>query len=324
MNIFKTSVTMKVTEEQYKKDLKQPLEKLGYICENTNFFKEYFTNTSMTEKNDGHYGYWSENNAIEKAYYIDTYNPELFLALSAMIEGDDWIIGEYLVKYKDINYNIMFKIFKCNYLFGSSSYNGYADNHYKNMYRKATKEELIEHFSKSASIKAYPLTINDAILPKEWYCKPENNHDSKILGEWFSSTLTSTTDFCKKSIGEVKNYGISYPSYGLGKVDNYKEITYQFFLDNILNKSINNNNNNNNLKLNNNVENNNENSKTVDEQINRRSKQRKSGLSFGGCGDGLKTSNRNRKTRSVIIGENTRTISEELRTRRRTKRSLTV
>ena len=322
MNKFKTSVAMKVTEEQYKKDLKQPLKKLGYICGNTNFFREYLTNTSSTEENDGKYGYFSENNAINEAYYIDTYNPELFLALSAMTENYDWDIGEYLVYYQTINKESTFKIFKCNYLSGCSSFDGLADNHYKNMYRKATKEELIKHFSKSASIKAYPLTINDAILPEKWYCKPENDHDAKILGEWYDSTEHYTSDYYKKSFKGVKSYGISYPSYGLGKVDNYKEITFQFFLDNILNKSINNNNNN--LKLNNNVENNNENSKTVDEQINRRSKQRKSELSFGGCGDGLKTSNRNRKTRSVIIGENTRAISEELRTRRRTKRSLTV
>ena len=322
MNKFKTSVAMKVTEEQYKKDLKQPLNELGYICENTNFFKKYFVNTSMTDHNNGKYGYFSEDNAINEAYYIDTYNPELFLALSAMTENDDWDIGEYLVKYKAINYNIMFKIFKCNYLSGGSSVDGHASNHYKNMYRKATKEELIKHFSKSASIKVNHFELNDISMPKKWYCKPENDHDAKILGEWYDSTIHYTNDFYKKAFKGVKSYGISYPSYGFGKVDNYQQITFQFFLDNILNKSINNNNNN--LKLNNNVKNNNENSKTVDEQINRRSKQRKSELSFGGCGDGLKTSNRNRKTRSVIIGENTRAISEELHTRRRTKRSLTV
>ena len=324
MTKFKTSVAMKVTEEQYKKDLKQPLYELGYICENTNFFKEYLTNTCSTDHNDGLYGYWSEDISLTKEYYIDTYNPELFLALSAMTEDDDWIIGEYLVYYQTISKESTFKIFKCQSLDRANYLAGFADLENKNkyIYRKATKEELIEHFSKSASIKVNHSELNDISIPEKWYCKPENDHDAKILGEWYDSTEHYTSDYYKKSFKGVKSYGISYPSYGFMQAESYQQITFQFFLDNILNKSINNNNNN--LKLNNNVENNNENSKTVDEQINRRSKQRKSELSFGGCGDGLKTSNRNRKTRSVIIGENTRAISEELRTRRRTKRSLTV
>lgn len=89
---------MECTQEQYEKDLKQPLLDLGYkdvmnpksehlhiIAANVNpYYINGFTNT---------YGKYAKI----KTCFIDHYNPQLFLALSAMTEGEEWIIGEYLV-----------------------------------------------------------------------------------------------------------------------------------------------------------------------------------------------------------------------------------
>lgn len=77
---FTTPVSMKVTEEQFNADLRQPLEKLGYrtfmtfdaphlcnnfngtdgLCKMTHFFKDH------------------------NRHFIDHYNPKLFLALASL------------------------------------------------------------------------------------------------------------------------------------------------------------------------------------------------------------------------------------------------
>ena len=99
MNKFITPVCMKCTKEQYEKDLKQPLEELGYdydlncsmgkfendlLCCVTHNNKPFY---SLVGK---HSGFW------DMSYKIDHYNPELFLALAAMTEGDEPIIGEWV------------------------------------------------------------------------------------------------------------------------------------------------------------------------------------------------------------------------------------
>jgi len=104
MKNFTTPVSMKVTDEQFRKDLYQPLLDLGYkysdsrlipsrIC--TNFAGN---NDLIDIDNKG------REDEYYKRYYIDHYNPELFLALAGMTQGDDWQIGEYLYySYEDDN-----------------------------------------------------------------------------------------------------------------------------------------------------------------------------------------------------------------------------
>lgn len=144
---FKTPVSMEVTPEQFKKDLKEPLLKLGYYdktlgqckilvnneCGHKGILNNYSSDTIKTDYN---------------RHFIKEYNVELFLALAAMTEGEDWIIGEYLV-FKKKN-----KIFKCLDLTSCKYELGKADNKYKDLYRKATVEELINHFSKGVETQS--------------------------------------------------------------------------------------------------------------------------------------------------------------------------
>ena len=77
-------------------------------------------------------------------YYIDKYNPQLFLAIAAMTEGEDWIIGEHLVYIHEND--VIFKVKELKYADWEL---GRAANSVKNrtLYRKATLDELVQHFT---------------------------------------------------------------------------------------------------------------------------------------------------------------------------------
>ena len=134
---------MECTQEQYEKDLKKPLEELG--CEGINLHSRNFMKTYVC----GHINsLYSEDISKEDAHFIDHYNTELFLALAAMTEGEEPIVGEYVKSTNSIDGDRIFKIKKItSKLSGNISIGVYGSCSYS-ICRKATKEELIKHFSK--------------------------------------------------------------------------------------------------------------------------------------------------------------------------------
>ncbi len=134
--MFTQPVSMKCTQEQYERDLKEPLLEMGYNetdvakwnkhrCLVTNYtgFKHKISN--VDDADCKRYG----------RYFINHYNPELFLALAAMTEikeasgGDIGGKGEWIVS----SNNKFEKLHKKMFI--------YYD------WRKATKEELINKFT---------------------------------------------------------------------------------------------------------------------------------------------------------------------------------
>jgi len=87
MKKFKTPVAMEVTQEQYDRDLKQPLKDLGYVESCMGRPTESYTRlkTNWVQSNNG-LGISANQN---ECHLIPTYNPELFLALAGMTEGDN-------------------------------------------------------------------------------------------------------------------------------------------------------------------------------------------------------------------------------------------
>lgn len=158
MKKFITPVSMKVTLEQYERDLEQPLKDLGYVWgSHTNtpyqdFHEGYpFLTTNYSHNNNhvaGHYD--------TLGYFIHTYNPQLFLALAAMTEGEEIKEGDYVVFLYDnapehlrtIRWNDSMGVLKVHRIIRDSVEvrNGASSNNIK-YFRKATKEELINHFS---------------------------------------------------------------------------------------------------------------------------------------------------------------------------------
>lgn len=136
---FTQPVAMAIpTKEDFERDLKEQLIKLGYKIVELEDFKKlhilitnYKSNDLVTNSSE-YCGYKSH-------CFIDHYNPQLFLALASMSDEVNGIVGEWFnqnIAFLDVSYDLMQK----------------KDNHqnFVNTFtRKATKEELINHFSKA-------------------------------------------------------------------------------------------------------------------------------------------------------------------------------
>lgn len=97
MSNFITPVTMKVTLEQYEQDLEGPLKEMGY---------EWGTNNTPKKDFEGGYPYLFNFYVAEgflggleyqRDYTIETYNPQLFLALAAQTNDERGIDEEYFI-----------------------------------------------------------------------------------------------------------------------------------------------------------------------------------------------------------------------------------
>lgn len=152
MRTFTTKVAMRVTEKQYSGDLKYQLIALGYTDEFVYELNDYpFVQSGYGNAHD-EVGSTDEDGLIAD-YFIEGYNSELFLALAAMTEGEDPIVGEYFKCLKGSIMNDEGALVKV------TSYNGshkdttfderpsFTSSYSRLHYRKATKEELIEHLS---------------------------------------------------------------------------------------------------------------------------------------------------------------------------------
>lgn len=154
-HIFITPVSMQVTKEQYNNDLKEPLKELGYKQYSINWRFDYLVT------NYGVHGLGELSTLQEDAKglydrpFIDHYNPELFLALAAMTEGDDWIVGEWATCIVDYGDGFRQKnLYQCKGMSGNTfsavldSNNCPINGWHKDKFRKASKQELISHLSK--------------------------------------------------------------------------------------------------------------------------------------------------------------------------------
>jgi hypothetical protein len=132
---FTQPVSMQCSQEQFDADLKKPLKNLGYKISTTNYGydqdeillvtkfmgeSDFISSSTLPSKND------------HNRYFIDHYNPQLFIALASMSDEVDGIVGEWILKKWDNSLEKLDSPF-CNH----------------EGFRKATKEELITHFTKA-------------------------------------------------------------------------------------------------------------------------------------------------------------------------------
>jgi len=232
---FITPVSMIVTEEQYLRDLKEPLKKLGYdiAVENDRGDLLLFTNGNGTHS----YGCLNSLTAVKRAnnrFFIKHYNPKLFLALAAMTEGEDWIVGEY-VYFKGYADTPKGAIFKCLHLNGCNNYAGYAGLENKHMYRKATKGELIEFMTKDTFV-----------LPEKWLVRIDSKNKG-VLRRWVEKQLNYDDDYSLNVGQSVTNIYTdnSYQNWNTISDDkdleleiNAKFITFEQFTKHVLKEDI--------------------------------------------------------------------------------------
>lgn len=158
---FTTPVSMKVpSEEAFKNDLETPLKEMGYNKRELGSFKvlNYLcTNFAGSPKNYSNLDESSKN--VYNRYFIEPYNPKLFLALAGMTNSPDGNVGEW---WKCVDNGTSERFTKGNLYkqFESSTSstwfildnlqkgNGFFERN-KDHFIKATKEEIIAFFSET-------------------------------------------------------------------------------------------------------------------------------------------------------------------------------
>lgn len=137
---FMQPVSMRVTKDQYERDLREPLLAMGYkevVIEKWGELPILVTNLGSAPH---HLSKTRESLKTEyNRYFIDHYNPELFLAIAAMTDKESPIVGEWLACTEGsslFGYKIGQVVQNNNPAFKLGYY-----------HRKATLQELIEEFS---------------------------------------------------------------------------------------------------------------------------------------------------------------------------------
>lgn len=151
---FTTPIAMKCTEEQFN-EIKDKLVEMGYkeVCMSNWDESDYIVNNLMK-----HIGSLSNIFDVDANEFgrimVDTFNPDLFLAPAAMTDKEDGIKGEWWKSERGFAVQ------------GVSSVTGLK------LHRKATAQEIIEHFEKK-----------EFVLPKFWHVVvTEENVD--VLSKW--------------------------------------------------------------------------------------------------------------------------------------------
>jgi len=225
---FSTSVSMECTIEQFKQDLESGLSTLGYrTC-----YSSHKVDLIVTRDAGSHnrvFMYEQERSPSSKnkegRYYIDHYNPELFLALAAMTEDEEWIVGEWLVH---IGYSGNYSdIFKVKELIGANWENGMAlpcDSN-RRIYRKATKEEIINHLTKDMK--------KEVALPEKWYVEV-TGENRETINKWKSKQQYNGD--LKTNLYEFVCYNGAgfYKSNEATQYNDYQKITFEQFKKYIL------------------------------------------------------------------------------------------
>lgn len=214
---FITPVSMQVTEEQYNQDLKKPLEEMGYkevtvshiknnrdcLCTNVNEINNYaeFLNHAYKHR--------------LKRYAIEEYNPELFLALAAMTEGIEPIVGEYIIGTKDSKRcaskkGVIYKVLQLDtttsevYRIGPNKLD-VTSTVYS---RKATKEEIINHFKELSQESVLEDTMKERKELKAMTDQELTDYCNKCEETSFQKEAEKHHSESMKDIKQVKLYGV--------------------------------------------------------------------------------------------------------------------
>lgn len=146
---FKLKLAMPVKTRMEYEEISQPLSKIGYKTQTrpSGSYPWLIITDDITDSLTVAYLQANTQSIYDFNHIIEEYNPELFLALAACSEGDTFYPGEWVVLHGSL--------YLCNGMKEGSllldMYEGY--NFPPNNYRKATVEEIINHFTKKEEVK---------------------------------------------------------------------------------------------------------------------------------------------------------------------------
>ena len=211
---FKTPIAMKCTQEQYDRDLKQPLKDLGYVELDMDRDNGRCNLLSTGWRDCNQIGYIEEK--LSSDYLIPTYNPKLYISLAGMTEGEDWIVGEWLV------YEYNGELFEVKGFEYADYQRGQASTKFKGLYRKATKEELIEYFTEEVEESN---TIRDRILKRFSIPSNYDKHDFEMAKYSLNDVIEVVEEFLE--IEEVKKQLTQYK----GEIEGFPRHIVEEMLD---------------------------------------------------------------------------------------------
>lgn len=153
MTINTQAVSMECSYTQYKKDLLPHFSNLGLQITESNSkdgVQRYIYLKTLPKQNKY---YFSSIKGEDNCVFIETYNPELFLALAAMTEGESPIVGEWMYRRGEL-YKVE-EVDSKGWWWSSMQKDSHMSNGKKNFInfsygtstRKATKEEIMTHLS---------------------------------------------------------------------------------------------------------------------------------------------------------------------------------
>lgn len=178
---FITPVSMECTEDQYLKYLKEPLKKMGYKEEDIADFPKF---PILVNNYNGNLNYLGNISDYRKdknnRYFIDNFNPELFLALASMTNNPEGNYGEYWIFYSKTiksmwtNGKLYKQIGNLNdekaFIDNTGRPNGMHPHNF-DYFRKAAKEEIIKFFTKQQSKE---VELKDG---EYYYCEEEDGEE---------------------------------------------------------------------------------------------------------------------------------------------------
>lgn len=203
--MFIQPVSMKIpSQEDYERDLKQQLLKLGYTetdyeWENTSPYLItgwYWHNTDKKEM-----GFNQKHSANDSTYKIDTYNPQLFLALAGLtddpIKVGDWLMSlDTSIDYHEGNlYQVDTYDGECITSLQSCPTKGAKKRIIRSLgkgeklhFRKATGGEVMQHFS---NVVVETVSLAEKLLtqiPKYFVVKRDDSPKWDEYIEWLNKT----------------------------------------------------------------------------------------------------------------------------------------
>lgn len=188
---FTQPVSMACTVEEYEKDLKYKLLAMGYkekdMCRGNGEYNILCTNYSC--RNNELWLGSDYQKTDHNRYFIDHYNPNLFLAMAAMTEGEIPIVGEWMICIKktpkdDVNSFEKGELIQVTSIRENQYGRGIGDfglQYNRTYFRKANKEEIIKHFTKQETMNIQELSKDELLKLKEQIEKELTKPDPKPI-----------------------------------------------------------------------------------------------------------------------------------------------
>lgn len=235
MKIFETSLSMGVTINQYRTTLQQPLKEMGYsITDVTTMDGTDSYPYLRTNNNNGNLWFSSVHSGSGgNDYFINDYNPELYLALAAMtnqtygIKGEWWVFIRTPYSYMDWTFGKLYQAcYEVNIMYAFEDNQGVRGGFSCDpltYFRKATKEEIINHFTNKQTTTVMQNSVKVTVaqlksLYGQFTCSVWKETIHGILEDACTLPDTSTIDIQPQHIELLKKEGTTEQKQAIAKL----------------------------------------------------------------------------------------------------------